>query len=38
VSSAKVAELIEMPFWMWTQVDAKKHFLDGGPNAPQVKG
>jgi len=29
VSSAKMAEPIEMPFGLWTQVTQRKHVLDG---------
>jgi len=32
VSSAKTAELIEMPFRMWTQVSSRNHVLDEGPD------
>jgi len=30
VNCAKTAESIEMPFAMWSQVDPRKHVLDGG--------
>jgi len=30
VSTVKTAELIEMPFGMWTRVGPRKHVLDGG--------
>ena len=29
MSCAKTAELIEMPFGVWTQVGPRKHVLDG---------
>jgi len=29
VSTVKTAELIEMPFGMWTRVGPRKHVLDG---------
>ena len=35
ISSAKMAELLEMPFRMWTQVDPTNYVLDGGPNIPR---
>jgi len=34
VSPAKTAELIKMPFGLWTQVGPRNHALDGGPDAP----
>jgi len=30
----KTAELIEMTFGLWAQVDPRKHVLDGGPDPP----
>jgi len=30
MSAAKTAELIEMPFVVWTRVVSRKHILDGG--------
>jgi len=33
VSCAKIAEPIEMPFGLWTQVGQKKHVLHGVPLA-----
>jgi len=32
---AKTAEPIEMPFGMWTQMDARNYVLDGDPH-PQA--
>jgi len=29
VNPAKTAEPIEIPFWLWTQVDQRNHVLDG---------
>jgi len=37
VSPAKAAELIEMPFGIWTQIGPRKHILDGSPD-PHAKG
>jgi len=37
VSPAKMAEPIEMPFGVWTQVDPRNH-LSNGSRSPQVKG
>jgi len=31
MSPAKMAELIEMPFGMWTRLGPRKHLLDVGP-------
>jgi len=33
MSYAKMAELIEMSFWAWTQVGPRKHVLDGGADS-----
>jgi len=33
VSPAKMAELIEMPFGLWTRVVPMTYLLDGGPDA-----
>jgi len=30
VNPAKMAEPIEMPFWLWTVVGPRNHVLDGG--------
>ena len=30
MNCAKTAELIEMPFALWTRVGPRKHVLDGG--------
>ena len=38
VRTAKTVEPIEMPFGMWTWVDARNHVLDGGPDPPIVRG
>jgi len=38
VSSAKTAELIEMPFGLRTRVGPGNHVLDGGPDTPMGKG
>ena len=32
VSPAKTAELIEMPFGVWTRLDQRNHVLDEGPD------
>jgi len=32
VSPAKTAELIEMPFGVWTRLDQRNHVLDVGPD------
>jgi len=32
MSLAKVAELITMPFGLWTQVDPRNHVIDDGPD------
>ena len=37
VSPAKIAELIEMSFGMWTEVGPRNHVLDDGPD-PGAKG
>ena len=34
VSPAKVAELVEMPFGLWTLVGSGNYILDGGPDPP----
>ena len=38
LSCAKMAELIELLFGVWTQVASRKHILDGGPDSRQVRG
>jgi len=38
LSPAKTAELIEMPFWLGTQVGPGNHVLYGGPDPPMGKG
>jgi len=35
---AKMAEPIEMPFWIWAQVGPRNHVLDGGPDRPMPMG
>jgi len=37
VSCAKTAELIVMPFGLWTRVGLRKHVLDGA-QSPRAKG
>ena len=34
ISPSKTAELIEMPFRLWSQVCPTNHILDGGPDPP----
>jgi len=34
VSCAKTAEVIEMPFGLWTRVGRRKHALHGGTMGP----
>ena len=34
MSHAKMAELIEMPFWIWTWVGTRNHVLDEGVDSP----
>jgi len=36
VSCAKTAELIEIPFEVWTRVGPRKHALDGGALWPNL--
>jgi len=38
MSCAKTAELIKMPFGMWTRVGSRNHVLSGGSKIPQGKG
>jgi len=38
VSPAKMAEPIEMPFGMLSWVNPRNHVLDGGADAPTVRG
>jgi len=38
VSSAKTAELIEMPFGLRTRVGPGNHAVDGGPDPPMGRG
>jgi len=38
MSAAKTAELIEMPFWLRTQVVLRNHVLHGGPDPPMRRG
>ena len=38
VSSAKMAELIEMPFGLRTWVGPRDHVLDGGSDPPMGRG
>ena len=33
-----MAELIKMPFGMWTRVGIKNYVLDGGPDPPVGRG
>ena len=37
VSPAETAELIEMPFGMWTQVGPRNCVLDGSPDPPMER-
>jgi len=34
VSPAKMAEMIKMPFGLWTQVGPRNHVLNGSRDAP----
>jgi len=38
MSTAKTAELIEMPFLIWTWVDPRNHVLDRGPDPLTWRG
>jgi len=38
VSPTKIAEPIEMPFWIWTQVGQRNHVLDGVHSKPPHEG
>ena len=38
MSPAKTAELIEMPFGLWTRVGPGNRVLDGGPDPPMERG
>ena len=38
VSGAKMAELIDMPFGLWTRVDSRKHVLDEGLDSSMGRG
>jgi len=38
VSCARMAELIEMPFGLWTLVGPRNHVLDVGPDRPKRRG
>ena len=38
MSSAKTAELIEMPFWLRTRVGLQNDVLDGGSDPPMGRG
>ena len=38
MSPAKTAELMKMPFGLWTQVGARNHVLDGEGPDPHVTG
>jgi len=33
LSLAKMAELIELPFVVWSQVSQRNHVLEGGPDS-----
>ena len=38
VSPAKMAEVIKMPFGLWTQVVPRNHVLDVVPDPPMGRG
>jgi len=38
ISSAKMAEPIEMLFGLWTPVGPRNHVLDGGADPPMERG
>ena len=38
VSPAKTAQLIEVPYGLWTSVGPRNHVLDGGPDPPMQRG
>jgi len=38
VICAKMAELIEMLFGLWTRMGPRNHVLDGGPDFPMERG
>jgi len=37
-SSAKMAEPIEMPFWLWAWMGARNHVLHGSPETRGAEG
>jgi len=38
VNPAKMAEPIQMPFWMWIRAGPRNHVLDGAPNPHTWRG